>query len=352
MARRSALLQLVLALVLVCNLFSVAAMAQDAPREVLFDRQQSEMAVVHTNGQTFSVYEYDNILPYASGIEIYSEGERVTSKATADEIFRALARRQATKFDPESRTIQRLRGVIDRSESVQAKTTDAIAALNETLAYRQTLKDTALDNSTAWDVAVDSSEELDEAFTGGIIGPSNAAELRDQLIKLDTSAEGLVTNATRVTGFLQDRQDGREINRSDLYRRYGGIHSELQDLRSRIESVREPLRVTADSSEAVASQVGSLETVGDGIGDRFSSLAGSLRTTERDLAEQRPAITELKTSLPQVATDEDFQKQLTNRWKARKSATTKIYGTVAEVGVVFVAVVIAFFETSGRLWVK
>lgn len=335
-----------LVLLILLNSVSTVAVAQNQPRQVLFDGDPSELATVHTNGQTYVVYEYDNLLPYASGIEVYTDGERVTAAETVDEVFRALARRRATKFEPEARSIERLRQVIERSQSIQTATTDAITALNETLAYRETLKETTVDNTTAWEAAIETSESLDGTFAKGFTGgAADAGQLRNQLLAIRASAASLESNASRVLSLLQRQQAGEEIDRSDLYRRYAALYAELERLRSQVANSRPALLETANASRAAASEARSLPTVGEEIHRRFAALGDALDRTANGLEESGPALSALRAALPQVATDEAFQRQLTERWKQRKGVLVKIYATLAEGGLLLVALAIASFET-------
>lgn len=339
----STLLKILLVVILVLNIFSTGAVAQNSPRQILLDDNQTQMATVHTNGQTFIIYEYDNLLPYASGLEVYTGGERVTSAETVDEVFRALARRQATKFEP--RTIERLQRVKNRSESVQRTTGDAISSLNETLAYRETLQETTVNNTTAWDAAIESSDALDQTFASSFSGSSDAGELRNQLMAVRSSARDLESNASRVITLLQQRQAGQEINRSDLYRQYAGVYTELETLKTQLDSIQPTISETANASRMVASQTESVQSKGEEIQRRFTSLGQSLEVAGDQIAQTGPAFTELRTALPAVATDEDFQAQLTKRWKQRQGAVTKVYATVAEGVILSIALVLGLFET-------
>lgn len=341
----STLLKILVVIILVLNTFSTGAIAQNSPRHVLLDDNPTRMATVHTNSQAFVIYEYDNLLPYASGIEVYTGGERVTSADTVDEVFRALARRQATKFEPESRTIERLQRVMNRSEAVQRATGEAISSLNETLAYRETLQETTVNNTTAWEAAIQSSDALDQSFVSGFSGPSDAGELRNQLMAVRSSARNLETNASRVITLLQQRQAGQEINRSDLYRRYAGVYTELETLKTQLESVQPTILEIANASKMVASQSDSVPSKGEEIQRRFTSLGQSLEVAGNQITQTGPAFTELRTTLPTVATDENYQAQLTKRWKQRQGAATKVYATVAEGVILSVALVLGLFET-------
>lgn len=343
--------KLILVVVLLVSAVSTGAVAQDQPRHALLDGEPTELATVHTNGQTYVVYAYDNLLPYASGIEVYTDGERVTDAETVDEVFRALARRRATTFEPEARSIERLRRVVTRSRSIQAATTDAITALNETLAYRETLQETAVNDTTAWEAAIDTSESLDGTFARGFSGgAADAGELREQLLAVRASAASLETDAARVVTLLQRQQAGEEINRSDLYRRYAAVYAELERLRSQVASSRSALLETANASRAGASEARSLPTVGEEIHRRFAALGEALDRAASRLAGTGPALADVRTSLPAVATDEAFQRQLTERWKTRQGAVMKIRVTLVEGGILLAALALALLETRRDAW--
>ena len=115
MSRIETALKLVLIVSLILSTGATGASAQTPTRHLLFDTESTEVATVHTNGKAFVVYSQQNLLPYASGIEVYTDGNRVTAPGTVDEVFQALARRKATKFQPEAQTIARLHRVVNLS---------------------------------------------------------------------------------------------------------------------------------------------------------------------------------------------------------------------------------------------
>lgn len=344
MARPKRILQTVVTIFVIISVVSMGTAAQSVTRHVLFDTGKSELATVHTNGEPYVVYSVQNLLPYASGVEVYANGKRVTSKKTVDAVFRALARRKATKFQPERQTIDRLQRIINRSQTVQRATTESISALNDTLAYRNSLKETAVNDTTAWEAATETSDAVDDAFAGGVVGSSTAKEVRNQLLTLKKSATDLEGNAKRVIQLLRQRQDGEEINRSDLYRRYDALYADLKTIKPKINEVRNRLSTLAKTSASAASQTDTIPSVGDDLQQRFSALEESLTTSANQLSTAGPALAELRADLPQVATDTRYQAHLTNRWKKRQGAPFKVYVTVIEGLVVIAAGAIAKFE--------
>lgn len=343
---RQRVLQLLLVSVLIVNAFSTGVAAQSQPRQILLDTDVRKLAEVHTNGQLFVVYAIENALPYSSGIAVYADGERVTSKATVDDVFRALARRKATKFEPERQTIQRLRRVVERSQAVQAATSVALVDLNRTLQYREELKATPVNQTTAWVVALDRSDALDRAFDSGFSGSSDGAELRNELLVIHRSAAALEANARRVITLLERRQDGQEINQSALYRRYDSIYADLETMNRQLRGLERELSTFANTSRAAGSQVSSVPTVGGELEQRFTMLARALNASADRLADTRRAFVTLQEALPAVAANADFQTQLTQRWKQRLGAVTKVYVSITEGLIFFLAGIIALLETE------
>lgn len=344
MSHRQLILKSLLVLTLLVNSLTIGVAAQSQPRQILLDTEAAQFAEVHTNGQTFIVYRVDNALPYASGLEVYSDGERVTSESTVEEVFRALARRKATKFQPERETIAKLGRVIEQSQALQTTTTEAIMAINETLEYRGKLQETSINDSSAWEIATDQSDALDEGFASGFSGSSEAVEFRNQLQALRASAIELEKNATRVITLLKQRQAGEDINRSDLYRRYAGVYSDLERMNQAVSEIGDRTGQLAETSQTAATQVGSVRQVGDDLQERLASLSMSLNETEASLDNVGPALLELREGLPKVAADVQFQEDLMKQWNRRQAASMKVYFTIGESLILLVAGVIAVTE--------
>lgn len=74
----------------------IAAQGADENR-VLLDSGREKIADVSVNGQAYTIYEYENVLPYASGIEVYTNGQRVDVKAEARHVAQVIAWRRAAK---------------------------------------------------------------------------------------------------------------------------------------------------------------------------------------------------------------------------------------------------------------
>lgn len=344
MSYRHLILKSLLVLTLLVNALTMGVAAQSQPRQIMLDTEATRIAEVHTNGQAFIVYRVDNALPYASGIEVYSNGERVTSESTVEEVFRALARRKATKFQPERETIAKLRRVIEQSQALQTTTTEAIIALNETLEYRGKLQETTINDSSAWEIATEKSDALDEGFASGFTGSSDAVEVRNQLQVLRASATELEKNATRVITLLEQQQAGEDIDQSDLYRRFASVYSDLETMNQLVSEVGDRTVQLAETSRTAATQVKSVPQVGDNLQERLTSLASSLNETEASLADVGPGMIELREELPKVAADVQFQEKLMKQWNRRQAASMKVYFTIGGSLILLVAGVIAVSE--------
>lgn len=344
MEKHQTLLGLTLIFILIMNSVATGVTAQQNTRQLPLDDQPTELATVHTSGDTYIVYEYDNLLPYASGIEVYANGERVKSRETVDEVFQALARRKATKFQPEQQSIQRLHEITDRSNALQAKINKSLASLNETLATKQQLTTTQMNNTTAWEVATDQSTELDRILGASVVGPSDVKTIQQNLLKLRASAQDLESNSKRVASLLEKRQAGQEINQSDLYRRYDAVHADVSDIDRQVDTIRESARQLSVKTETVATKTTAIEPVDTNVSQQFTELSNSLSTTVETLSSSRQNVMESHQALPQVATNRQYQSQLTKRWEERNTSTTSIYFTFAEVAMLIVAVGITVID--------
>lgn len=321
------------------------ALAQSERRQVVLDTEVTELATVYTNGQTYVVYAYDNLLSYASGIEVYTEGERVTSRAVVDEVFQSLARRQATKFQPEVDTIARLRRVVNRSQTVQSATQGAIDALNQTLTYRQQLKETEVNGTVAWDLVIEESAAIEDSFVAGFRGSFEAQQLRNRLQTIQQSSATLEANAKRVIELLQRRQSGAEINQSDLYRRYDTVSADLKTMKTQVDEARQQLQTVAEDSRMAAKQAGSLPRISPQLETRLTTLADTLHASTRPMRDAGSALVDLRGALPEVTTNAQYQAVLTNRWEKRQNAPLKVFATMGEGFLLMVAAGLAIFES-------
>ena len=201
-----------------------------------------------------------------------------------------------------------------------------------------------MNGTSAWESAIDRSDALDQAFAGGLMGPAEAKELRAQLLTVRQSAVALEHNASQVITLLDKRQGKGDINRSTLYTRYDAIYADLRSISTKIDRVSSRLTRIAKTSRAAATQAGSLSEVGDDVQRRFTAFADTVSGTAEPLATVGRRLATHRAELPAVATDTEYQSQLTKRWEKRKGAMFKVYVTVAEGVILFVAGAIALFE--------
>lgn len=344
MEKHQTILSTTLILLVLLNTAVTGTVAQQDTRQLPLDGQATELATVHTSGETFVIYEYNNILPYASGIEVYRNGERVTSRGTVDEVFQALARRKATKFQPEQATIQRLNDLIEQSNTIEAKANSSLAPINESIALKRNLRATQMNNTTVWKFATDQATQLDRVLGQSVMGPSDIKTLQQKVIKLRSTAKDLETNSKRVITLLEKRQSGQEINQSDLYRRYDAINADLTDISRQVNDIQETMQKLSTTSETISSKTSSMQPVETNVTDHFAALAITLEQTADSLSTVEQSITETQQSLPRVATNQDYQSELTKRWEERRSAKTGIYITFVEVAMVGIAIGLTILE--------
>lgn len=98
--RRRLAVRLGLIALLLIGTVPAGVAAQGSPRHVLLDADATRIAEVHTDGQTYVVFAVENRLPFASGVEVYADGRRVTDPATVDAVFQALARGRGRRSNP------------------------------------------------------------------------------------------------------------------------------------------------------------------------------------------------------------------------------------------------------------
>lgn len=323
-------------------LTSPAAAAGPGQNIYPLDRDAERVAAVVVNGQQYVIYRYDNLLPYADGIEVFSGGTRITSEETVDEVFTAYARVEGTTFD--QGTVETLDAVVRHARTVNRTTSATLSALNETLRYARSLKNTTVNDTTAWERAVEVSPAFEELFEEGVTGPADVVDFRTRLMTVRATARQLEAQATTAKTLLERQRNGREVNRSRLFRAYLGTLRTLAEIDEQLTDVNGELPQLAESSRTAASEASSIPTVGSTVQDRLTALATRLEGAREKLSATTADLRSAHSGLPTVSGNERVHDRLLDQWHARRGSGAEIYVTIGEAGLAVVAGVLAMFR--------
>ncbi len=244
------------------------AIAQGAsdPQPVLLDQDTTHIADVTVDGQQYSVYEHENVFSWASGIDIYTNGGRVTSESTAETVLTALAKRRAVR-DLEAESAAPLR-TTSRNVSTAASNVSATAtAVNETLVYLEQTKTVRENGTTVYNASVEAAPRIAE-FN------ESARELHPELRSFVNASTAYRSNATDLVELLERRENGTDVDPQRLYAQYETTLEAKNDVSDHFGfgGVNEQLAQTANTSEAIAMNVSSVPERGNETARHFRSV--------------------------------------------------------------------------------
>lgn len=297
--------------------------AQGTEGSLLLNQGATEVGAVTVDGERYQVYRYDNTLPYASGVSVYSDGEQVTSAARVRAVLTALAqRRAAAELGPEE--LETLRSVRREARVLANESGRAADALANATGYAVELQSVRVDGTTAWNATVEATPaaaELNET----------AGELVPALRRTERHAGWAVANTTALIDLLERKRNGSEVDPRRLYARYDATLSTLERLSDQEFDI-DQLSDLAGLSRTVAANASSVPERGDEIAGRFASFADRLgrasnRTTASfEAVEDRAGFNApLLTARTEARTQ---QAEWMEAWETRRYAPRDIYGTL------------------------
>lgn len=323
-----------LAVILIVSVVPPVVAAQSVPRTVLLDQDTTQVGTISVDGQTYQVYHHDNLVPWASGIEVYTEGDRVTSESTAQRVLTALAQRRAVDdLGPDD--VEVLRTSAANVNATASNVSEATVAIDDTLAYLMASKNVSADGSTEYNESVEAAPTIVE-FN------ESARELEPQLRSFENDSAAYSNNATRLARLIEQRENGRSVDPQVLYARYSATLDAMDRLSDHVDfsGINEPLRTTETQSEAIAANVSSVPDRGDELAQRFRTV----HNTSSVAANGTDAL-ELPESDLEDAQDtaQSLQSDWMDQWETRGSAAMDVYKTIA-------GLVVAILLVGGYIW--
>lgn len=293
--------------------------AQAVPRNVLLDQETTKRASVTVDGQTYDVYRIENVVWYASGIDIYADGERVRSESTARQVLTKLARRRATEeLGPEE--LRTLRSAKRNVSNVAPAVSTAARYIDDTLTHLEDLKTRQTDGTTAYDRSVEAAPGI-EGFN------QTARGLPSGLRSFNNDSSAFVENATTLINLIQQRENGTSVDPQRIYEAYVATirASDAVDEHLGFSGGIEELSEIASTSETIASNVSSVPETGNQTAQHFEAVANSSST-----AANRTQVIELPGFEFEDAQEraQSLEADWMDRWNSRQNAGKDVYNTI------------------------
>jgi hypothetical protein len=300
------------------------ALAQSSPRSVLLNEHTSHVGSVTVDGQEYEVYRYENLLWYANGIDIYADGERVTSPERAETVLTALAQRRAVD-EIEPKHFDTLRATARAARSTAANASAAAASVNETTAHLEEMKTVRENGTTVYNASVEAAPRIAEFG-------EETERLPEELRELEGVSTAYAANATELATLLERRENGTDIDPQRLYAQYAETLSLKYQLAGELDSgaVTSDLPAVAGLSESIAANVSSAPR-GDETARLFATVHDDATVTANRTAPLEESVTHFEFDTAQERF-ESLQERWIESWRSRRDAALKVYGSLGFVG--------------------
>jgi ABC-type transporter Mla subunit MlaD len=294
--------------------------------QFLLDSEKEDVESVRVEGQVYKVYRQENMLPYASGIEIYTNGERVTSEETARAVIQKVAWQRATS-KMGSDDIETLRQLNQSTTTINKVITPPLEALNYILGFIDDLKEQGV-----WSVATNLSPQL-SAFE------TSARELRNGLQGWKEAADQVNQNVPLLINDLERMKRGEDVNYDKVSSHYSATVTGLDQLQSRSANVSDRLATVSEAAGTVSSDVSGIPGVGEDFSKGLTELSATLGDASSQVDEFSSDLGQTQSKLSSVRSSaESTESEMMSAWNTRQTAEMKVYGTLGGGGLVGVVV--------------
>ncbi|MFB6159682.1 MAG: hypothetical protein ABEJ61_00720 [Haloferacaceae archaeon] len=322
-------LGVVAVVVLLVGTVPTGALAQSGPRPVLLNQNTEHVATVTVDGQRYEVYRYDNVVSFASGIDIYANGERVTEESRAQAVVTALAQRRAVE-ELGRDDARRIRASARAVNATVGDVSTAAAEIDATLAYVERTKSVRANGTTVYNASVEAAPALTE-FN------ETARATLPALRSLENDSTAYVRNATALADLLQRRRNGSDVDPQRVYDRYEATLTAKYRVSQHFgyDGTTESLAEIAALSDRIAANVSTVPERGQELSRRFATVhEASARAANRTRTLDLSAY---ELSGAQNRADE-LESAWMEQWRSRRNAASDVYKTVAAAGLLVAGV--------------
>ena len=312
--------------------------------KILLDTNIEVIDTVSYAGTTYYVIKYNNILPYASGIEIFSaDGLQITDPSVAKSVLTQTAWKDAaTRLKPSD--IDTLKDVLDTSREIYGAVAPVASATSFVIDKVNWLRSEAcidipfVGKKCAWDA-------VKAAYPGISMVESELGSLNKDLNAWKDAAQGVSNTLPKVISGLEDLKAGKEMdpelqtNIQDGMAAFGTLKTKTDEIGIRLSDVISTLSDAESSTRSAAGTpvVGEfISTFADCVGDlndEVKSLRADARSFSSSLSDQSSKLSDV------VDTANKKMNELYDSWNLRRNASVLVYSTLGGI----IAVIVAIF---------
>jgi len=344
--RQEIVIVLVLALVLMPLMVSAQSASDIANQhKILLDTNIEVIDTVTYAGTIYHVVKYNNILPYASGIEIFSsDGTQVTDPKIAKSVLTQTAWKEAAaQISPSD--IDTLRDILDTSRKIHDSVAPVASATSFVMDKVEWLRTEAcidvpfVGKKCAWDA-------VKAAYPGILTFVSKLESLNKDLNEWKGASAEVSSTLPKAISGLGDLKAGKEMSPElqtgiqESMSAFGTLKTKTDDISSRLSDV---ISTLSDAESSIRSAAGTPVVGGfistfadyvDDLNDKVKSLREDARSFSRSLSEQSSKLSNVM-SAANKTTDE-----LYGSWGSRRNAPIMVYSTLGGIIAVILAILL------------
>jgi hypothetical protein len=322
--------------------------------KVLLDGDVEVLDTVTTDRGTYHVVEYSNLLPFASGVEVFSpSGVRITDSDEVDPVLASIAWKQAAG-QLSTADIETLRDILKTSQSIESTVTPVVSTTSYTLdkidwlKYEACISVPLVGEKCAWDYVKTAYPEIDMLATELQSLDDELTEWKGASSKVSDHLPSAISGLEQVKGGGQvDPQLQSEITESmstfsELQTKTNQMSSRLSSVSSTLSEAESSVRGVADTP-VVGGFISEFADAIDSMNDEVMSLKQSADSFSRDMQEQSSKLS--------AVTDTANKRtvELQGAWNARQNASARVYGTLIGLPLlIFVIVVVLVLRKRRR----
>ena len=295
-------------------------------------------------GNAYHVVEYDNILPFACGIEIFSaDGTPVTDSDTAKSVLTSVAWKEAAnQLTPSD--IDTLSDILEISQEIHSAVSPVTSATSFVIDKVDWLKNEACISITfigkkcAWDA-------VKVSYPGISMLESELRSLNSELNEWEDASERVSDTLPDVISGFEDLKAGKEMSpglQADIQESmsaFGTLKTNTDDMSSKLSDV---ISTLSDAERSIRSAAGT-PVVGDFVSD-FADFVGDLnddvKSLKRDAQSFSSSLSLQSSKLSSVMSAADKKtNELHASWSSRQNVSILVYGTIGGIIAIILAII-------------
>jgi len=308
----------------------------DSNAEILYEIEQS--------GEIYYVVMYDNVLPFASGLEVFdSSGNKITNNSLLRQVFDQAGWLESVKSYSSS-DINTLKNILSFSNEISSTITPINSDISSMMDVVDTLQnDLCLDliifQECAWDL-------VESQIPGITILFSIVKTINNELTEWNEVTSAIKNNLPKTIKTIEDLKYDHKISSSIENDIQNGISSltalkrQADDFSIDLSEINQSVRVL----ESGLYEVSDLPVIGNTINEWakfFGNLADNIDSLRQNITQISGAASNQGSKLNQLISDADRKtNEYHNSWNARQSALESWGFILLGVGIVILLLII------------